>query len=129
MSYLRPINSDEFPFIPPNFFHPTVLQYIDHLGMVAICGEPGVYIKYIFLFAPLPPGGIAEKMITRLSKKGKDKGGKRERKRRKKGGKRQKRMEIGNKKEKNGFWLTQDNKQNLFGEKNLIFSLPQGERI
>ena len=76
MSYLRPINSDEFPFIPPNFFHPTVLQYIDHLGMVAICGEPGVYIKYIFLFAPLPPGGIAEKMITRLSKKGKDKGGK-----------------------------------------------------
>ena len=50
-------------------------------------------------------------------KKGKGKEGKRERKRERKRGKRK---EIGKKKEKDGFWLTQENKQNLFGEK-IIF--------
>ena len=47
---------------------------------------------------------------------------KRERKRERKKGKRMemgKRMEIGKNKEQDGFWLTQENKQNL----------PQGERI
>ena len=68
-------------------------------------------------------------MITSQSKKGKREGkggkgkgkeGKRERKRRKKGKERErkrgKRKKIGKKKEKDGFWLTQENKQNLFGE-------------
>ena len=39
-----------------------------------------------------------------------------------------KRMEIGKKKEKDGFWLTQENKENLFGKKNHIFS-PGGKNI
>ena len=56
---------------------------------------------------------------------------KRERKRRKRERKRSKEEkrkkkgkgnEIGKMKEKDGFWLTQENKQNLFGEKNHIFS-------
>ena len=54
-------------------------------------------------------------------KKGKGKEGKRERKR-------GKRKEIGKKKEKYGFWLTQENKENLFGKKNHIFS-PGGKNI
>ena len=77
---------------------------------------------YIVLFAPHP--GYKPKQI-----KGKREG-KRERKRRKKekkgkekgkGKKRGKRKEIGKKKEKDGFWLTQENKLNLFAEKNHIF--------
>ena len=68
--------------------------------------------------------------------KEKEEKGKRERKRRKKGkkGKERKRerkrgirKEIGKKKEKDGFWLTQENKQNIFGGKIIFF--PQGERI
>ena len=39
-----------------------------------------------------------------------------------------KRKEIGKKKEKDGFWLTQENKENLFGKKNHIFS-PGGKNI
>ena len=72
-------------------------------------------------------------MITSLSKKKgkvKEKGekgkrGKRARKRRKK-----KKMERkgGKGKEKIGFWLTQENMQNLFGEKNHIYS-PGGKNI
>ena len=58
-------------------------------------------------------------------KKGKGKEGKRERKRERKRGKRK---EIGKKKEKYGFWLTQENKENLFGKKNHIFS-PGGKNI
>ena len=80
-------------------------------------------------------------MITSLSikkengrkkgEKGKKEGKrkKRERKRRKKEKrerKRGKRKEIG-KKEKDGFWLTQENKENLFCKKIIFF--PQGERI
>ena len=70
-------------------------------------------------------------MITSLSKKRK-----RERKNRKKGkgkeGKRKKgkgKRKKGKEKEgRDGFLLTQDNKQNLFGEKNHIFS-PGGKNI
>ena len=62
-------------------------------------------------------------MITSLSKKRKREGksGKRERKRRKKGKEKEKEG-------RDGFLLTQDNKQNLFGEKNHIFS-PGGKNI
>ena len=56
-------------------------------------------------------------------KKGKGKEGKRERKRERKRGKRK---EIGKKKEKYGFWLTQENKENLFGKKKSYFS-PRGK--
>ena len=69
-------------------------------------------------------------MITSLSKKRKREGksGKRERKRRKKGKKGKEKEKKGKEKEgRDGILLTQDNKQNLFGEKNHIF--PQGERI
>ena len=78
-------------------------------------------------------------MITSLRKKkgpGKEKGERGKEKKEKNGkekkekgkgkeGKRGKRKEIGNMKNY-GFWLTQENKQNLFGEK--IF-IPQGERV
>ena len=60
-------------------------------------------------------------MITSLSKK-KEKG----RKRRKKG--KEKRKKGKEKEGRDGFLLTQDNKQNLFGEKNHIFS-PGGKNI
>ena len=36
---LRRINSDEFPLLPPTFYRLTVLEYIDHLGKVATCGD------------------------------------------------------------------------------------------
>ena len=68
-------------------------------------------------------------MITSLSKKRKREGksGKRERKRRKKE-KRERKKKKGKEKEgRDVFLLTQDNKPNLFGEKNIFF--PQGERI
>ena len=35
---------------------------------------------------------------------------------------------MGKKNEKDGFWLTQENKENLFGKKNHIFS-PGGKNI
>ena len=65
------------------------------------------------------------------SKQKKEKGRKKEKKGkeiRKKGKIRGKRKEIGKKMEKDGFWLTQENKQNLFGKKNHIFS-PVGKNI
>ena len=37
------------------------------------------------------------------------------------------RKEIWKKNEKDGFWLTQENKQNLIGKKIIFF--PKGERI
>ena len=70
--------------------------------------------------------------IASLRKKRKREGKreKRERKRKKKGKEKKEKgnkEEIGKKNEKDDFWLSQENKQNLFGEK-IIFS-PQGERI
>ena len=69
-------------------------------------------------------------MITSKKRNREVKRGKRERKRRKKEKrerKRGKRKEKGKKKENNGFWLTQENKENLFGETIIFF--PLGERI
>ena len=65
-------------------------------------------------------------IITSLSKT-KEKGRKkrkRERKNEKKGKEKKEKEKEG----RDGFLLTQDNKQNLFGEKKNIF-FPQGERI
>ena len=86
-----------------------------------------------------PPGGGAKKWgFEGLGKKNdykpkqkKEKG----RKKRKKGKEKKEKGKKGKEKEKKGkkkkeemfFLLTQDNKPNLFGEKNIFF--PQGERI
>ena len=69
-------------------------------------------------------------MITSLSKKRKREGksGKRERKRRKRKKGKGKRKKGKENEGRDGFLLTQDNKQNLFGEKNHIFS-PGGKNI
>ena len=68
-------------------------------------------------------------MITSLSKK-KKKGRKKGKEKKEKGNKLKGKGKKKGKKEKigkDGFWFTQENKQNLFGEKIIIFS--QVERI
>ena len=68
-------------------------------------------------------------MITsRREKKGKgnEKGEKEAKRERKRERKRGKRKEIGKKKEKYGFWLTQENKENLFVKKKSYF-FPRGK--
>ena len=113
----------------------TILMYLifEFLFLIFTFLTPGQGQKYELL------SGWGKKMITSLSKKRKREGKreKREKKKEKKGKekkekrererKRGKRKEIGKKKEKDGFWLTQENKENLFGKKIIFF--PQGERI